>query len=78
MTAVTQGQIIEAKLDGDLRTTQVNGSARIQIADGYPAQGSLHFAKIDFGNIFTLAGRTQPSSFTGSLRGDVSFRRAPP
>ena len=73
VTAFTQGQVIEAKLEGDLRNTQVNGSARIQIADGYPTQGSLHFAKIDFGNIFTLAGRTQPSSFSGSLRGDASL-----
>ncbi|HEX4229238.1 MAG TPA: translocation/assembly module TamB domain-containing protein [Bryobacteraceae bacterium] len=71
VSTVTQGQVIEAKIAGDLRTTQVNGSARIQIAEGYPTQGALHLGKIDLGTIYTLAGRSQPLPFSGSLRGDI-------
>ncbi|HWF48679.1 MAG TPA: translocation/assembly module TamB domain-containing protein [Bryobacteraceae bacterium] len=71
VSAVTQGQVIEAKIAGDLRTTQLNGSARIQIAEGYPAQGALHLGRIDLGTIYTLAGRSRPLPFNGSLRGDI-------
>jgi translocation and assembly module TamB len=71
VSAVTQGQEIEAKIAGDLRTTQLNGSARIRIAEGYPAQGVVHLSKIDLATIYTLAGRSHPPPFNGSLRGDI-------
>ncbi|MGC2656550.1 MAG: translocation/assembly module TamB domain-containing protein [Bryobacteraceae bacterium] len=71
VTAATEGQVIEAKIAGDLRNTQVNGSASIQIGAGYPTQGAIHVAKIDLGTIYSLAGWSQPLPFTGSLRGDL-------
>lgn len=73
VNAVTRGQAIDAKIAGDLRNTQVTGSAHIQIGGDYPAQGALHLAKIDLGTVATLMGQTQPLPFNGSLRGDIQL-----
>ncbi len=75
VTAASRGTVLEGKLSGDLRGTQLNGTARVQLIPGTPMEGELHLDRLD---LETLREVVYPGYATalpvhGFLRGGITF-----
>jgi translocation and assembly module TamB len=75
LTGTTHGQILDAKFAGDLRESQVNGTAQVQLVSGTPVRGELHLNRIDLATVYALihSGHANRLPVHGSLRGGFTF-----
>ena len=75
LTGATHGQILDAKFSGDLRESQLGGTAQVQLVSGTPVRGELHLDRIDLAAVYALihSGHASPLPVYGSLRGGLTF-----
>ena len=75
LTGATHGRILDAKFSGDLRESQLNGTAQVQLVSGTPVRGELQLNRIDLGTVYALihSGHANPLPFHGFLQGGLNF-----
>jgi translocation and assembly module TamB len=74
-SGATRGQMLDAKFSGDLRESQINGTAQVQLVSGTPVRGELHLNRINLATVYALihSGHTNPLPIHGFLQGALTF-----
>lgn len=75
VSVATRGRTLDAKFSGDLRATQLNGTAQVQLVPGTPVKGELHLGRVDMATLYALvnSGRANPLPVRGFLQGGLTF-----
>jgi translocation and assembly module TamB len=75
ISAATHGRTLDANFSGDLRTTQLNGTAQVQLISGTPVKGELRLGRMGIATLSALvnSGRANPLPIRGFLQGGVTF-----
>lgn len=74
-SGATRGRTLDAKVSGDLRATQLNGTAQVQLVSGTPVKGELHMGRIEMATLYSLvnSGHANPLPLRGFLQGGLTF-----
>jgi translocation and assembly module TamB len=75
LSGTTHGRILDANFSGDLRETQLNGTAQVQLVSGTPVKGELHLGRLELATLYTLvhSGQANPLPVRGFLQGGLTF-----
>ena len=70
-----RGRYLNAKFSGDLRESQLSGTAQVQLVSGTPVRGELRLNRIDLATVYALvhSGRANPLPVHGFLQGGLTF-----
>ncbi len=76
ITAASRGKTLEAKLSGDLRGTQMSGTARVQLIPGTPIEGEVHLNRLDLETLRALVypGYAAALPVHGFVKGGLTVR----
>jgi translocation and assembly module TamB len=74
VTASTRQQVMSAVVTGDLRGTQLRGTAEAHLAPGDdPMTGEVRFERIALATLYSLSGKTLPPGVQGFAQGALKF-----
>jgi translocation and assembly module TamB len=75
VSGTTNARTIDAQVSGDLRKSQLNGTAQVQLVSGTPVKGELRLDRIDMATLYALinSGHANPLALRGFLQGGLTF-----
>jgi translocation and assembly module TamB len=76
LKAATQGQVVDARLEGKLAGSEVTGTSAWTLGGNYPAHGRIEFTALQFSTLLArLRGQTEGARppFSGFAAGSIDF-----
>jgi translocation and assembly module TamB len=76
LSAATQAQEVDVRLDGDLAGSKISGSSTWGLQPDYPAKGQIDFSALDFSALLARLRNkpgTGPPPFEGTAAGALQF-----